>query len=250
MLASPQHPKAPALMSPLPATSASLIAIVPVRDGSKGFPGKNTADLAGRPLYRHAVEQGLAAGAERVVVTTDIPAVLTADHEDAVVIRRRPRELTGDDVPMGPVVTDVLSLPGLADDDAVVVLLQATSPLRRPEQIREAVAQFRAGGVDLVMSVCATDPGVLKYGTVDDGRFTALRDSRHPFSNRQELPAVYRPNGAIYVFSAAWFREHRSFAPASIGAYVMPDEDSLDVDTAADLDRCVDRLAARVRSYA
>lgn len=234
---------------PPAAVTPSLVAVVPLRAGSKGFPGKNTALLAGRPLYQHSLEQALAAGADRVVVTTDIEDVLAADHDPRVVLHRRPPALAGDAVAMDPVLSDVLDTPGLVGPDDTVVLLQATSPLRRPEQIRAAVGQLAEPGVDLVMSVCRADSGVLKYGTVEDGRFVALRDPAHPFTNRQALPAVHRPNGAIYVFGAAWYRTHRTFAAATVAAHEMAVEDSHDIDTAADLARCAEVVDARERTH-
>lgn len=236
---SPQHEAPPEATRQAPVATRPLIAVVPLRAGSKGFPGKNTALIAGRPLYEHAIRQGIEAGASRVIVTTDIREVLEATHDEGVLVHRRPAELTGDDVPMAPVLADVLARPEA--DGADVVLLQATSPMRRPEQIREAVDQLRAAGVDLVMSVRPADAGVLKYGTVEDGRFQALRDPRHPFTNRQDLPPVYRPNGAIYVFAAEWYREHGSFDSASVGAYVMSAEDSVDIDTPQDLNAAAAR---------
>lgn len=235
-------------MTRVNAASHPLVAVIPLRAGSKGFPRKNTTLLAGRPLYEHAVEQALAAGADTVLVTTDIPSILDGRHPSGVVVHPRPAALAGDTVAMAPVLADVLARPEA--DGADVVLLQATSPLRTPEQICEAVTQLRGSDVDLVMSVCPTDPGVLKYGTVEGGRFSALRDPRHPFANRQNLPGVYRPNGAIYAFAAQWYRCRGSFDGATIGAYVMAPEDSVDVDTPADLELCASRMAARERTIA
>lgn len=224
-----------------------VAAVVPIRAGSKGFPGKNLAELAGRPLYRHAIDQAIAAGAETVVVTTDIESVISTDHGPRVVVHRRPKELATDSTPMAAVLTDVLARPEF-EDGTEVLLLQATSPLRTPDDLRAALAEFRSREVDLLLSACAVDSSVLKYGTIEDGRFKALRDPRHPFTNRQELPPVYRPNGAIYVFRADWFRERGSLATDSIGVYLMRVEDSIDVDTMADLERCARRLEERERN--
>ena len=53
-------------------------AVIPLRGGSKGLPGKNTRLLAGKPLYMHAVDVALEAGADRVILSTDIADVLLA----------------------------------------------------------------------------------------------------------------------------------------------------------------------------
>ncbi len=212
------------------------IALVPLRAGSKGLPGKNTRPLAGKPLYRHAVDQGLEAGATQVFLSTDIPALLAADHGDGVHAVPRPAELAGDTVPMDAVLRHFLTVD--FGQSATVVLLQATSPLRRAEHIRGALEVFARGSFDLVMSVTETAPTILKYGTAaPDGRFVPVSDPAYCFTNRQALPKVYRPNGAVYVFGADWYRQNGSLATQSIGMFEMDSDSSQDIDTEADFAR-------------
>lgn len=224
-----------------------LVALVPLRAGSKGLPGKNMRLLAGKPLYRHAVDQALAAGADEVILSTDIPELLAGDHAaqygSQVRVVRRPAALAGDAVPMDLVIAHVLRdhLAG----PARVVLLQATSPLRLTEDIAAALALHTAGAHDLVMTVCPADAGVLKWGFVEQGRFRALVSPQHPFMNRQALPPVWRPNGAVYVFDADWFRASGTLATAQVGAVEMPPERSGDIDTEADFDATAALLIAR-----
>ena len=216
-----------------------LIALVPLRAGSKGLPGKNVRPLAGKPLYRHAVDQGLAAGAE-VWITTDIREVLDTDHGPRVRVIARPGDLAGDATPMDPVIGHALGVIGGAGR---VVLLQATSPLRTAADILAGVAEHRTGAHDLVMSVCAADRGVLKWGMLEGGSFHPLQRPEYCFMNRQALPAVHRPNGAVYVFDADWFRAAGRLATHRIGAFEMLARRSLDIDGAEDFARAELELA-------
>lgn len=225
-------------------TDLPLIAIVPVRDGSKGLPGKNTRPLAGRPLYRHAVDQGLAAGAERVVVSTDISGILDAAPIPGVQVVTRPAALAEDTVPMDPVLLHALGPEGVPDP-AVVVLLQATSPLRQVDDIRAAVDLWRRSDFDLVMSVTEAPAGILKYGLSEGDRFVPVARPEYCFMNRQQLPAVWRPNGAVYVFSADWLRSNGGLATDRIGMVAMPAERSMDIDTLADFERAEAALSER-----
>ena len=222
--------------------ASTWTAVVPVRRGSKGLPGKNLRPLAGKPLYRHAVDLALAAGATRVIVSTDIPEILAAAAEQRVLVLERPADLCGDATPMAPVLQHALDA---LDVSGPVLLLQATSPLRRIGQLREALATFATGGVGLVMSVTDANRSVLKWGFVEDGRFAPIGKPEWCFANRQQLPAVYRPNGAIYVLDAARFRREGSFVTPDIGVVVMPEEDSADIDGLADFEHCAAVLAAR-----
>lgn len=213
----------------------NFVAVIPVRAGSKGLPGKNTRSLAGKPLYRHAVDAALEAGASRVIISTDIREILLAELPDCVSVLRRPADLAGDSVAMVPVLLHAIDE---AHIDGVFVLLQATSPLRSAADIKGALAVYERGEYELVMSVTPADSGVLKWGLLDKDRFRPIADPSYCFSNRQSLPAVVRPNGAVYVMNAGWFHARGSFVTNHIGVIEMSLERSKDIDTLSDFEIC------------
>jgi N-acylneuraminate cytidylyltransferase len=224
-------------------THANTIAIIPLRGGSRGLPGKNIRPLAGKLLYRYALDAARAAGIESTWISTDIESVLATDHGAGTRLIRRPVELATDTTTMAEVLLQLLRDPAAAGK--TVVLLQATSPLRRGEHVAEALQLFERGKHEMVMSVTPADAGILKYGLVKDGSFVPVNDIHHVFANRQQLPPVFRPNGAIYVFKADWFRRNKGFSTTAIGAYVMSIDDSLDIDNASDFARCEQLLLQR-----
>jgi N-acylneuraminate cytidylyltransferase len=225
----------------MPAHLTPWTAIIPLRGGSKGLPGKNTRLLAGKPLYRHAVDLALAAGASRVLISTDIPEVLSADLPPTVQTLPRPAELCGDTVPMAPVLLHALQT---AQVEGPVVLLQATSPLRQVADVQAALQRLASGAFDLVMSVTDAERSVLKWGLVQpDGRFVPLSSPEHCFANRQSLPPVYTPNGAVYAMNAPWFMAQQSFVSERMGTVVMPPERSFDIDNVEDFERCAALLS-------
>lgn len=219
----------------MPLTSPDWTAVIPLRAGSKGLPGKNTRLLAGKPLYRHAVDAALHAGATRVVISTDIPEVLSAELPKRVQVLRRPAELAGDAVPMAPVLVHAIQSVGI---QGTLVLLQATSPLRQAADIEASLAVYASRAHELVMSVTPADRGVLKWGLIEGDRFRPIADPAYCFVNRQSLPAVVRPNGAVYVVDAAWFLARGSFVTDRIGVIEMNSERSQDIDTLQDFERC------------
>lgn len=219
-------------------------AVIPLRSGSKGLPGKNTRWLAGKPLYQHAVDTALAAGAHSVILSTDIPEVLAAIWPPKVQAIQRPEDLCGDEVPMAPVLSHALRT---ASCEGTVVLLQATSPLRQVTDIQSALGIFASGDYELVMSVTQADRGVLKWGRLEGHRFVPLSDAAYCFANRQSLPAVVRPNGAVYVIDAQWFMARGTFVCDRIGVVQMSIESSQDIDTLADFERCEVALARQIQ---
>lgn len=212
-----------------------FVAVVPARAGSKGAPGKNTRRFAGVALWRRAADQGLSAGAWKVLVTTDIEIARGNSFPPEIDIVPRPADLAGDTVPMAPVLMHALSNEDLAG--ATIVLLQPTSPLRSDEDIRDALELYASGDFDLVLSATEIDRSVLKFGVREGDRFEPLREAEHCFSNRQSLPQVWKPNGAVYVFGRDWFLENGGFVSDRIGMIEMPLERSYDIDTDADFER-------------
>lgn len=219
--------------------TAPCLAIVPLRAGSKGLPGKNTRPLAGRPLYAHALEQARAAGIAQALITSDIAELAHADLGPGARFAPRPARLAQDTTPMDAVLAHVLAVD--APGPATIVLLQATTPLRAPEDIAHAIALHGTGAHALVMSATRANSGVLKWGTSDNGRFKPLsHNPAHCFTNRAELPPVFRPDGAVYVFDADAYRRAGSLgglAAQGVGMVETPPERALDIDTLADFER-------------
>ena len=210
-----------------------LVAIVPVRSGSKGLPGKNLKALGGVALWERAVAHGLEAGAD-VLVTTDSPQILQQSAREGVILLHRPADLARDDTPMDPVMLHALAQ---IDGAARIILLQPTSPMRLLKDIKACVTLHASGRFDLVKTLTPADAGVLKYGTMKDGQFVPVSDPAYCFTNRQNLPPVMKPNGAVYVFDKDWFVQNGGFATDKIGGVVMPAERSFDIDTEADFAR-------------
>ena len=213
---------------------AGAVAVVPVRAGSKGLPSKNLMPLDGMPLYLHAVFQGLRT-VGRVLLSTDIAEIDGSDLPEGCTLCQRPKHLATDNTPMSAVIHHLIverSLQG-----ATIVLLQATSPLRLDQDIEKAMTLFREGGHDMVMSVVERDRGALKYGTMENNTFTAMREPAFCFYNRHQLPPVVGPNGAVFVFEADRFLDVNGFPSERTGAIEMPVDRSVDIDSVDDLHR-------------
>lgn len=211
-----------------------LIALIPLRAGTKGLPGKNIRPLAGKPLYAHAVDQARTAGIPHIVITTDIEELIGADLGSDVHVISRPTALAADTTSMAEVLRYVLA--GHILGSATIVLLQATSPLRNPADIRRCIDLHMGERFDLVMSVTRAESSVLKWGKADGDRFLPLSEPEHCFSNRAQLPPVYRPDGAVFVFDADWFRRVGTLAGGDIGMIETPPERAHDIDSLADFE--------------
>lgn len=212
-----------------------VLALIPARGGSKGVPGKNIRDVAGKPLIAWSIEAARQARSiDRVVVSSDDQAILAVARAwGAEVPFVRPPELARDETPGIDVVLHALAcLP----DAEWVVLLQPTSPLRSARDIDAAVEQCLATGAPACVSVTeAHMPPWWLFRLSAQGRLQSfLPDGERP-QRRQDAPSLYALNGAVYVAQTDWLRRTRSFVTDETVAYVMPPERSVDIDTPLDL---------------
>jgi N-acylneuraminate cytidylyltransferase len=121
--------------------------------------------------------------------------------------------------------------------ESTIVLLQPTSPLRRDEDISKCIKTFKNNTFDLVFTVSSQDRAVLKSGFVRGNKFIPIAEPDFTFMNRQDLPKLFRPNGAVYVFNGGWFEKNNGFTSSNVGVVEMPKENSLDIDNQEDFDR-------------
>lgn len=213
-----------------------VLALITARGGSKGLPRKNVLPLAGRPLIAWSIKAAQeAVCAPRVVVSTDDEEIAQAARQwGAEVPFMRPAALAQDDSPHLEVILHALAWLEQNQDyrPEWVLLLQPTSPLRSGRDIDEAFALARARGAASVVSVqqAPSPPHLLQ--TIDgQGRLKPFLPPGPGYQRRQDFPAVYALNGAIYLTQRGMIMEQRVLLDQETLALVMPPERSLDVDT-------------------
>ena len=230
--------------------TTGVIATVCARGGSKGLPGKNLRPFDGRPLVVHAIEQALACpGIGGVHVSTDDERIAALAREaGAQVPYLRPAELATDQAPKLPAIEHLVrhrESGGMRVD--TVVDLQPTSPLRTPDDIGQALALL--GDADLVASV--TEPSHNPYYTMAEAGEGGWLHLSKPasFARRQDAPAVWGLNGAIYVWRRAALRKApaHGFWSVRIRPYPMPRSRSVDIDDLEDFEWAEWLLQRRLR---
>ena len=165
-------------------------------------------------MYEYTLESAINSGAQEVYISTDISNVLDKDFKNKKIKTiKRKKYLAKDTTKMEEVIYDfVLYLNEfVSKENKLIVLLQPTSPLRRSKDIINSLNLFIESNKDLLMSVSKTNNNVLKYGLIEEDIFIPISKLEYCFQNRQELPSVYKPNGAIYIFNFNWFLKIKTF---------------------------------------
>lgn len=213
------------------------ICIICARGGSKGVPRKNIRMIAGLPLIAHTIRHALRAGIfDRIVVSSDDDEILNVATEHGAHSLMRPAELATDEAGAIPAIEHALVTMEQKTSckyDTVVVL-QATSPIRLPEDIVNAVRLLENNKAHNVLSVCeaSASPYYTLIEKADGGGYALCKSS--DAIRRQDVPLVYELNGSIYVWDRNYFVEQKKPLNEKTEIYVMPEERSIDIDTELD----------------
>lgn len=213
------------------------LVVIPARGGSKGIPHKNIKPLGGKPLIYYSIDIARQFTTdENICVTTDDPEIISVVEQHGLKVPFvRPAELATDTCGSSEVIQHAyqfFSDKGIYYD--TIVLLQPTSPFRKVEFLKEAVALYDES-IDMVTSVrpAACNP---YYDGFEENRDGLLQISKGDgtIARRQEAPEVWQQNGSIYVINPKSLIEKGMGGFTRIKKYAMPEAYSVDLDTMLD----------------
>lgn len=215
-----------------------ILSIIPARGGSKGVPRKNIKDLNGKPLISYTIEAANKSKyIDRVVVSTDDLEIAEVSKKfGAEIPILRPTNLAGDLSPTVECVIHMLNY--LKEEEEYVpthiMLLQCTSPLRNHNHIDEAIEKFKDSREKALISVCESEVNPYWTNIFEGNKLKPFIKDGYSITRRQDLPEVYRVNGAIYLIEIETFLEKKTFQPESLTGYIMDSYSSVDIDTELD----------------
>lgn len=215
----------------------NCLIVIPARGGSKGIPHKNIKPLAGKPLICYSIDIARQfTNDENICVTTDDPEIIAVVEQCGLKVPFvRPAELATDTCGSNEVIQHAYKF--FADQGRhydAVVLLQPTSPFRKVEFVKEAVALYD-DSIDMVTSVrpAACNPYYDGFEENDEG-LLQISKGDGTIARRQEAPSVWQQNGSIYVINPKSLMEKGMGAFTRIRKYAMPEVYSVDLDTKLD----------------
>ena len=208
----------------------NILVVIPARGGSKGLPGKNIKELCGKPLIGYSIDVARAITSDdNICVSTDDRNIIdVVEHYGLKVPFIRPAELATDTATTNDVLLHALEFyENQGRHSSKVLLLQPTSPLRKVEEVKEAIALYR-DDIDMVVSVTESHAPAVLCNENEDG-FIELVYNRKAVA-RQSLSIFYEFNGAIYVINVQALKEKGLSGFDKRVKYEMPKESSIDID--------------------
>jgi CMP-N-acetylneuraminic acid synthetase len=187
-----------------------ILGVIPARGGSKGISRKNIKPIAGHPLIAWTIQAALEAEfLDRLVVSTEDYEIGMVARSYGAEILDRPAELARDETVSRLVLEHALD--ALGGDEAV--LLQATSPVRRPGLIDLIIDFYKSGDYDSVAT-----------------GFEQLQYPPHGVEHRrQDINSVFVNDGSVIISSQVTIK-NRSLFGTKAGTVITSREENVDID--------------------
>lgn len=214
-----------------------VLVVIPARGGSKGIPYKNIKPLAGKPLICYSIDVARQfTSDENICVTTDDNKIIeVVENYGLKVPFKRPDYLATDTCGSNEVIQHAWKF--FADKGKhydAILLLQPTSPFRKVEFLKEAVALYD-DNIDMVTSVkpAACNPYYDGFEEQSDGLLYVSKGDG-ALARRQDAPCVWQQNGSIYVINPQSLIEKGLGGFTRIRKYAMSELYSVDIDNPFD----------------
>lgn len=222
------------------------VAIIPARGGSKGIPGKNLLQLCGKPLIVWSIEQALASNSiDSVWVTSDSAEILEVATASGANPILRPPEISGDTASSESAWLHAIDvIEGKGFQVSRMIGMQATSPLRQPQDLDAALRQVDIDSLDSLLTVVEIEDFFIWKFDKESNPESVNYDFRHR-RPRQQIEKRYLENGSFYITRPEILRLNMNRLGGRIGMFVMEKHKMFQIDTPSDVQLC----AAIMRGY-
>lgn len=215
----------------------NVLQLVTARGGSKGVHKKNLAEIAGIPLVGYKIISAMRSNYNQfIVVSTDSKEIADISKRyGAEIPFIRPAHLATDNASSMDVIEHTLDWfernRNITFD--AVSLLEPSSPFSTYQQINEAIELFVESGVDSVIGIVEHKVNPIFIHTLGENNqlehfYNAIKDNTK--LRRQDFDKTYTLSGALYVFSASYFKRTKQIISKNSIGYILDDNYGLEID--------------------
>ena len=207
------------------------IAIIPLRAGSKGIPGKNKKKLLGKPLFSWILGEAIFSDLDKIYIFTDDKDIAYMVKENyfwtnKVEIMIRSKESATD------TASTEIGMKELAEklnyNFDILCLLQATSPLTSKEDINNCLYKIIKEKYDSAVTVVNT----MRFLWNKNGKSINYDFQNRP--RRQEFSGILVENGAVYVTTKQQFLESGIRIGGNVAVVKMHEDTLTEIDEIED----------------
>ena len=202
--------------------------IIPARIGSKRIKNKNLINYKKKPLVYWSIIQSINIKLIRqTIISSDSNKILRIAKKISkkILIDKRPKRISGNYVKTETVIKYLIKKYNLSDKNYILIL-QATSPLRKKKDVEKIIRIAKKYNLNTLHSVNIYPKKNKIFGKK---KFISYNKKVLSFNND------YSYNGAIYLFKLQYFKKNNSIYEKTPNLYIMKDAYSLDIDNYVDL---------------
>jgi len=209
-----------------------IIAIIPARGGSKGIKNKNIYPIKNKPLIQWTFDQvSYSKYINSIFVSTDDKKIIELAKKSKFNVIKRPKHLSTDRATSESAIIHALHEINFNYKiyPDIVVFLQATSPLRKIDDIDNAIDLFINEKADSLFS--ATQISDLTLWKYYNDKWESVNFDYNNRKRRQEMPLNYIENGSIYMFKQGIIENYNNRLGGKIVVYEMDFWQTWEIDS-------------------
>lgn len=214
-----------------------VVAVIPARAGSKAVKDKNIYPLGGKPLIAWPIEVAKnCPEIDRIIVSTDGNEIADVARRHGAEVYTRPAELAGDEALVIDTLRDlILRIRDEGETAAYMVLMEATSPLRTPQDVQNCLRLLDGDQLDSVATFTEASLPPEKAWRIENSVPSSYLEGADAWLPRQKTQSAWELNGAVYAFSIDKLpATGKPLLFGKSGAVAMPKERSLDINDETD----------------
>ena len=207
-----------------------------IKEHSERVPNKNFLDLAGKPLYKHLLDE---LKGEDVFIDTDSEKLIEILNGSEITCYKRSKECVDLEVDSSFKVSPALIMINnfldkyVTDENEIIVTPHVTSPFIKQSTIRDAAKKLDEG-YDSVLAC------------TEHHEFTYFKGKPVNFNpdvvqKTQDLEPVVMGNGAFFIFTKKLFKKYNNRTGKNPCFYPITFPESIEIDYESDFE-----LARRV----
>ena len=202
-----------------------MIAIVPIRSGSKGIPNKNIKLLAGKPLAWWVLNTLENSNVDKIIVALDKEYIdlVKSFSFSKVKIYLRDLQNSRDISSTEDVLIEVINNLNINDD---ILLAQATSPLTTSNDFNGGIELYKK--YDSILSV------VNQKRFIWNNQGISVNYDYKNRPRRQDWGGYLVENGAFYISNSTNILKSKNRISGNIGLYKMDEKTYYEIDSEDD----------------
>jgi len=202
--------------------SMKTVSLTLARGGSKGIPRKNLFSINNKPLLYYTINNSKLSGVDETWISTEDEEIKQVSLDLGAKVIDRPAHMSED---TSKCEEALMHFAENVNFD-ILVFLQNTSPLLKPEDIKLGISKVKSGEYDSVFSAYR-EHWLPRWTT--NCKPIEWETAKRP--RRQDVSEVYVENGAFYITTKKALLQSGIRYSGKIGVVEMPFSRSFQIDT-------------------